>query len=72
MALAENVQLDVIAAKYEITGAQIVNIVHHCCLQALAAGRVPASTNGSGKYVIAQGDLVIGVQRELLKEGKLG
>ncbi len=55
------IDLNLIAQKYELTGSNIVNIVHYCCLQSLAAG-----TN-----VITAENLMTGINRELLKENKI-
>lgn len=55
------IDLNLIAQKHELTGSNIVNIVHYCCLQSLAAG-----TN-----VITAENLMTGINRELLKENKI-
>lgn len=57
----KSIDLNQIAGQYEITGANIVNIIHYCCLQALAAG-----TN-----MITLENLITGINRELLKENKI-
>lgn len=59
--LDETVDLKFIAEKYELSGSNIINIVHYCCLQALAAG-----SNHLG-----QDNLLQGIQRELIKENKV-
>ena len=59
--LDSSVDLEGIAQKYELSGSNIVNIVHYCCLQALAA-----NTN-----VLGQGLLIQGINRELIKENKV-
>jgi ATPase family associated with various cellular activities (AAA) len=59
--LADNVNLTQLAEKYELTGANILNIVHYCCLQVL----------GRGADTLTQEDLVQGIHRELTKENKV-
>jgi hypothetical protein len=53
--------LAAIAKKYEITGAGIVNVVQHCCLESLA--------ENSGQISIAQ--IRNRIEREYQKEGKV-
>lgn len=55
------IQLEQIAEKYELSGSNITNIVHYCCLQALA----------SETRQINPDDLLKGIQRELIKENKM-
>ncbi|MDX1913645.1 MAG: ATP-binding protein, partial [Saprospiraceae bacterium] len=55
------VDLKQIAARYELTGSNIVNIVHYCCLQALAAKT----------HLITSEILNNGIQREFVKENKV-
>ncbi len=55
------VSLPKIADKYELTGSNIVNIVHYCCLQALAD-----DTN-----LITAENLNTGIAREFSKENKV-
>jgi ATP-dependent 26S proteasome regulatory subunit len=59
--LAGDVQLNSIARKYEITGASIMNVVQHCCLQAVHAKSM----------TITEDTLLAGIKREFLKEGKV-
>lgn len=59
--LAPGIDLRKIADKYELSGSHIVNIVHYCCLQALAA-----DTN-----VITTENLMTGINREFVKENKV-
>jgi len=59
--LDSSIDLKQIAAKYELTGSNIVNIVHFCCLQALGA-----HTN-----VISAENLITGINREFVKENKV-
>ncbi len=56
-----SLSLDKIAAQYEMTGANIVNVVQQVCLQALA----------SGKSVIGEAHLQEYILREFAKEGKM-
>lgn len=50
-----------IAQKYELSGAEIMNIVQYCCLKALDRG---------DKKISAQ-DILDGIRREYRKEGKV-
>ncbi len=59
--LDKTIDLRKIADKYELSGSNIVNIVHYCCLQALAA-----DTN-----VITADNLMAGINREFVKENKV-
>jgi len=59
--LEEGVSMRQIADKYELSGSNILNIVHYCCLQALAA-----NTN-----LITTANLMSGIHRELVKENKI-
>jgi hypothetical protein len=59
--LDKTIDLRKIADKYELSGSNIVNIVHYCCLQALAA-----DTN-----VITAENLMAGINREFVKENKV-
>jgi len=61
IAFSKDVQLRVIADKYELTGAQIMNIVQFCCLRAL--------DRNSTKIGIQ--DIHSGIQKEYLKERKI-
>jgi SpoVK/Ycf46/Vps4 family AAA+-type ATPase len=56
-----SLDLDKTAEQYELTGANIVNVVQQVCLQALA----------SGKMVISEYQLKENIQREFAKEGKM-
>lgn len=58
--LGEDVNLRQIAAKYEISGGSIINIVQYCALQALSKNNL----------TLTAADLVAGIRRELSKEGK--
>ena len=61
MQLAEDIDLEHIAEKYELTGSNIMNIVQHTCLQAL---------NDQTK-IISKKNLLNGIAREFIKEGKI-
>jgi AAA+ superfamily predicted ATPase len=60
--LDQGVDLKLIADRYEVSGADIMNIVHYCCLETMARQRQALSLNL----------LTEGVQRELQKLGKSG
>ncbi|MBK9337433.1 MAG: ATP-binding protein [Lewinellaceae bacterium] len=62
VALEPGVDLRAIAEQYDLSGADIVNVVHYCCLQAMAKN----SRN------LSQEDLTAGVQREMVKLRKMG
>lgn len=59
--LDDTVQLDRIAEKYELSGSNIINIAHYCCLQALA----------SKTTAITLKNLQKGIEREYSKEGRM-
>lgn len=54
------IKLPQIADKFELSGSNIVNVVHYCCLQALSN-----STN-----VITNDNIMAGINREFAKENK--
>lgn len=56
-----DVNLDVIAQRYELSGASIMNIVQFCCLKALQRGN----------NQISDAEIREGVAREFYKEGKI-
>lgn len=58
--LDDSVKLPQIAEKYELSGSNIVNVVHYCCLQALSN-----STN-----IITHENILAGINREFSKENK--
>lgn len=62
VALDQEVDLKLIADRYEVSGAGIMNIVHYCCLETMARQRQTLSLDLLTK----------GVQRELQKLGKSG
>jgi len=59
--LEKAINLEEIAQKYEVTGANIVNIIHYTCLQSISRNL----------KVITLPDLLNGIQKELEKEGKM-
>ena len=59
--LVETVDLPTLSTAYELTGADIMNVVQHCCLQALQ----------QGKEIIHESDLIHAIKRELSKSGKV-
>lgn len=60
ISLADDVNLEEIAQKFDLTGSNIINIVHFCCLEALE----------NKTTVISKDQILAGIRRELLKEGK--
>ena len=63
--------------KYELTGGNIINIVHYTCIKAIESMYEKDSDNNTGKQVtddtklpIYLSDVQDGIKRELLKEGK--
>ncbi len=58
--LAADINLKVIADRYELSGADIVNIVHYVCLLAMAEKRQNLNKE----------QLILGIERELKKNGK--
>lgn len=59
--LASDVDLGQLSRRYELSGSNIVNIIHYCCLQVL-----DKRTN-----VISQKVLLSGIRRELNKENRV-
>lgn len=59
--LSDDVVLPQIAQQYELSGAEIMNVVQYCCLVALEK-----HTN-----LISLRDIIGGIQREFIKEGKI-
>jgi|GEM_PF-2473273 len=59
--LAEVVNLWELATTYELSGADIMNVVQYCCLQTLKRGDT----------VIHQEDLQAAIKREFGKAGKI-
>lgn len=59
--LSEEINLEEIARKYEVNGANIVNIIHFACLKTLE----------KNSETISLSDLLNGIQKEYVKEGKM-
>jgi AAA+ superfamily predicted ATPase len=59
--LDQSVDLGVLSGSYELTGADIINVVQHCCLQSLQRK----------KFLIHQDDLIQAIKREFSKSGKV-
>lgn len=59
--LDDKIKLDEIARKYEVNGANIVNIMHYTCLKTIE----------KKSTTISQSDLLKGIQKEYIKEGKM-
>lgn len=58
--LDKNVLLEEIADKYEIAGGSIINVIRYCSLKALKRN----------DNTIKKNDIIAGIKKELLKEGK--
>lgn len=61
LTIAEDVAWEQIAARFELSGAGIVNVAHHCSLEALA----------DGSHAVDLKRLEAGILREYVKEGKV-
>jgi SpoVK/Ycf46/Vps4 family AAA+-type ATPase len=61
ISLDDSINLAELAASYELTGADILNIVQHCCLQALQQKENDICSN----------DLTQAIKREFSKSGKV-
>lgn len=59
--LAEDISLENIAAKYELTGSSIVNVIHYVCLKAMA----------DDSNIITKSSLLEGIKREYEKEDRV-
>lgn len=59
--LSESVNLDRLATDYEVSGADIINVVQYCCLQFIQRGSA----------IIDLEDLLQAIQREFNKAGKI-
>ena len=59
--LDKEINLEEIARKYEVNGANIVNIIHYACLKTLE----------NNSDILRQPDLLKGIQQEYVKEGKM-
>ena len=60
--LDESIDLTTISSSYELTGADITNIVQHCCLRVLQ--------RGDNSKIILPEDLNYSIKREFRKSGK--
>ncbi len=58
--LEEGLDMNEIAEKYELTGGAVINVVRYCLLMALKRGDT----------TVLKRDLIAGVRKEFLKEGK--
>ncbi len=58
---ADSVDLSVLSTTYELTGADIMNVMQHCCIKSLQRGDI----------VIQQADLLNAIKREFSKAGKI-
>jgi ATP-dependent 26S proteasome regulatory subunit len=56
-----SVDISSVANDFELTGANIMNIVQHCCIQALSREDT----------LITQNDIILSVKRELAKFGSI-
>lgn len=59
--IAEDIQWQQIAARYELSGAAIMNIIHYCAIEALA----------NQSYALTLHQLEAAILREYTKEGKI-
>lgn len=59
--LSDEINVEEIARKYEVNGANIVNIIHFACLKTLE----------KSSTTISLSDLLSGIQKEYIKEGKM-
>ena len=62
VSLDETVNLQSLSINYELTGADIANVVQHCCLKTLQRGR---------EFAIQHSDIVHAIKREFSKVGKV-
>ena len=58
--LEEGFNLDEIAEKYELAGGAIINVTRYASLMALK----------QGNNIIQKKDVIVGIRKELSKEGK--
>ena len=61
MPLSQDINLSQIAQKYELNGAEIMNIVQYCCIVTLAENLETLSLD----------NLLRGIKREYQKEGRI-
>jgi len=59
--LDDDIKLEEISRKYEVNGANIVNIIHYACLKTIE----------QKSNTISHSDFLKGIQKEYLKEGKM-
>jgi len=59
--ISDELDLDVIAQDYEVTGANIVNIVQYACLTAL----------DNEQATLTNESLIVAIEREFIKEGRM-
>lgn len=59
--LEKGLDMNDIARKYELSGGAIINVTRYCSLMSLKRGN----------NIIMQKDLIAGIKKELLKEGKI-
>ncbi|NEW85081.1 MAG: ATP-binding protein, partial [Mariniphaga sp.] len=59
--IAEDIQWNQIATRYELTGAGIINVTHYCAVEVLA----------SKVYRLSLQQLETAIMREYIKEGKV-
>jgi len=59
--LSPEINLEEIAQKFEVNGANIVNIIHYACLKTIE----------NNSRTISYSDLLNGIQKEYVKEGKM-
>jgi SpoVK/Ycf46/Vps4 family AAA+-type ATPase len=59
--LEDQLNLEAIAEKYEMTGGTIINVVRYSCLMALKRG----------ENTIRQKDVMAGIRKEFEKDGKI-
>ena len=59
--LDDKIVMKEIARKYELNGANIVNVIHYACLKTLE----------NNSTTISYSDLIKGIQKEYIKEGKM-
>ncbi len=59
--IAEDIQWNQIATRYELTGAGIINVAHYCAVEVLA----------SNVYQLSLQQLETAIMREYIKEGKV-
>ncbi len=61
ISMDSKVNLELIAKKYELTGAMIMNIIQYVCLKALS----------EEEFLILECDILAGIRKEFLKRGKM-